>query len=54
MTGRFVIARGFVGGALALAAVAILALLLAAALQYRAEARNERAAERPIKTNGLP
>jgi hypothetical protein len=54
MIGRFVIARGFVSGALALAAVVILTLLLAAALQFRAEARNERAAERPLKTSRLP
>jgi hypothetical protein len=50
LTGRFVIARGFVGGALALAAGAILTLLLATLLQDRAEYRNDRAGARPLST----
>jgi hypothetical protein len=44
--GRFAIARGFIGGALAMAAVALVILFLVAAFQYRDEVRNDRAAER--------
>jgi hypothetical protein len=50
--GRFVIARGFVGGALALAAGVIVTLLLIAAFQYRDEVRNEEAGAREMSTEG--
>lgn len=46
MKGRFVLVRSFIGSAFALAAGVIVTLLLAAALQYRAEVRHEQAAVR--------
>jgi len=43
MRGSFVVARGFIGGALLLLGAMLATLALAAFLQYRAEAHNDRA-----------
>ena len=48
--GRFALARGFIGGALAMAAVALVILFVVAAFQYRDEVHNNRAAERASPT----